>query len=53
MTTVLKKTVSVCCAFLVFFARLIVTWIRFLVNELQECDSIESMYLKLISFFVK
>lgn len=54
MTTVLKK---VCFRVLrfpgVFLARLIVTWIHFLVNELQECESIESMCLKVISVFVK
>lgn len=37
----------------VFLARLIVTWINFLVNELQECDPIDSMSRRLISFFVK
>ncbi len=34
-----------------FLARLIVTWIHFLVNELQECDSIDSICLRLVSFF--
>lgn len=37
----------------VFLARLIVTWINFLVNELQERDPIDSMSRRLISFFVK
>lgn len=36
-----------------FLARLIVTWIHFLVNELQECDSIDSMCRRRNPFFVK
>lgn len=36
-----------------FLARLIVTWIHFLVNELQECDSIDIMCPRLIPFFVE
>lgn len=44
-----KKPVSVCCAvgevffFFFFLARLIVTWIHLLVNELQECSSVDSI----------
>lgn len=50
-----KKTRVFPCAALsgCFLARLIVTWIHFLVNELQECNPIDSMSQRLISFFVK
>ena len=49
-----KRSVFPCAALSgCFLARLIVTWIHFLVNELQECDSIDSMCRRLISFFAK
>lgn len=46
----MKKIVFPCAALSgCFLARLIVTWIHFLVNELQECNPIDSLFIRLIS----